>query len=288
MLGRAKVLILPLLLLVSAAFLAPGAAQAQGQPEACRAPVLAVQQAPEAFEPGEATSLLFAIENPNGAPVEAVRATVTTSAPAGWTATTAQRELTLGPRNVSLTAISLTAPNRGTGVAAGNITILVTFVCTRGDIQTSASADTVLEVRITDFQAPWPIVLGSLTLLAVGVALMGYRRLRRGVAILPTQSERTVEPGKSVKYTFVVENRRGRPQRFHLLPIGVPEGWVLHLALENVELEPGEEKTLWAILKAPPEAAEGTDVLITLRLENVRGGRDGASAPIRARVVASA
>lgn len=284
MLDQARAaLILPLLLVL----LAPPAA-AQEQAEACRAPVLSLQQPPGDFEPGEATSLLFAIENPNGAPVEAVRATVTTSAPAGWTATTAQRELTLGPRNVSLNAIAVAAPNRGTGVASGNITMLVTFVCTRGDIQTSASAAAVLEVRISEFRAPWPIVLGAFSLLAVGVALMGYRRLRRGVAILPTQSERTVEPGKSVKYTFVVENRRGRPQRFHLLPVGVPEGWTIHLALENVELEPGEEKTLWAILKAPPGAPAGTDVHVTLRLENVRGGRDGASAPIRARVVAPA
>lgn len=284
MLGRPAAAILVALLSV---LLAPhAAAQEERQPEACRAPVLSLQQPPGDFEPGQATSLLFAIENPNGPPVEAVRATVTTSAPAGWTATTAQRELTLGPRNVSLNAIAVAAPNRGTGVASGNITMLVTFVCTRGDIQTSASAAAVLEVRISEFRAPWPVVLGSFSLLAVGVALMGYRRLRRGVAIVPTQRERPVEAGKSVKYTFVIENRRGRPQRFHLLPVGVPEGWTIHLALENVELEPGEEKTLWAILKAPPTATAGTEVLITLRLENVRGGRDGASAPIRAHVVA--
>src|SRR5882672_2259754 len=103
----------------------PGAPAQGGQSEACRAPVLSVQPAPAAVDPGTSYSLLFAVENPNGPPVQTVRAGVTTTAPAGWTAIAGQTELTLGPKNASFDVLAITAPNRGSGVGNGTITILV-------------------------------------------------------------------------------------------------------------------------------------------------------------------
>ncbi|HET6404223.1 MAG TPA: hypothetical protein VFH78_06210 [Candidatus Thermoplasmatota archaeon] len=261
----------------------PAYAQPTLQPEACRAPILSVERPPVHFDPGSSRSLLMVIENPNRAPVDSVRATITTTAPAGWTAIPAQRELTLGPRNFSLTPLALTAPNRGSGASEGNVTVLVTFVCTSGDIQTSASAAEVVGVALRPFEAPWPLVLGAFALLAGGVIILGVRRLRRSTAILPLGADRDVAPGHSVKFTFVVENRRGKPQRLRLSAEGLPEGWSIHLALVDLELEPGEEKKLWAILKAPPLAQPGTDLAITLRLTGARGA-EAASATLHAHV----
>lgn len=260
--------------------------EAAPQPEACRAPVLELQEPPNGFGPGSSTSLLMAIENPNGPPVENVLASVATTAPAGWTAIPAQRELTLGPSNVSITALAVTAPNRGSGAATGNVTILVTFVCTSGEIQTRASTAASLPVGLTPFQAPWPLVLTAFLLLLGGVVVLGVRRLRRGVAVSPRAVDRDVTPGKGTKFTFVVDNRRGKPQRLKIRSEGVPDGWTLHLALDSVDLEPGEEKALWAILKAPITAAPGLDVAVILHLEDQRGTRDVATAQLRARVQA--
>lgn len=263
------------------------AAPALGQPlqsEACRPPVLSVERPPQYFDPGSTRDLVTIVENPNGAPVDNVRATITTTAPAGWTAIPAQRELTLGPKNWTLTPMAVTAPNRGSGASEGNVTILVTFVCSSGDIQTSAFASDVLPVTLQPFEAPWPIVLGAFALLAGGVTILGLRRLRRGTALIPLGADRDVAPGHSVKFTFVVENRRGKPQRLKLTASGVPEGWTLHLALEKLELEPGEEKTLWAILKAPPLAKIGAEIPIALRLAGERGA-EAASATLHAHVV---
>lgn len=262
----------------------PGAGGQATQSEACRPPVLALQQPPDAFAPGRSMSLLMAIENPNGPPVDTVRATVTTSAPAGWAAIPAQRELTLGPMNVSITALAVTAPNRGSGAVGGNVTVLVTFVCSDEDIQTSASVSDVLTVSLRAFEAPWPVVLGAFLVLAGGVGMLGVRRLRRGVALVPLGDERGVAPGKNVKFTFVVENRRGKPQRLRLASSGVPAGWALHLALEEIDLEPGEEKTLWAIVKAPPHAPPGDVVDVALRLTDVSDGKEAASATLHAKV----
>lgn len=265
--------------------LAPAAAQPAAQPEACRAPIIEFQEPPAGFEPGSSTSLLMAIENPNGPPVDNVRASVATTAPPGWTAIPAQRELTLGPSNVSVSALAVTAPNRGSGAGSGNITILVTFVCSSGEIQTRASSLGTLPVSLSAFRAPWPVVLTAFALLAGGVTVLGVRRLRRGIAISPRDVERDITPGKGVKFTFVVDNRRGRPQRLRIRSEGVPPAWTLHLALESVDLEPGEEKALWAILKAPITAPPGLDVAVTLHLEDARGGKDAASAVVRARVL---
>lgn len=260
-------------------------AQPQGQQEACRAPVLEVQEPPRAFEPGGSRALLMAVENPNGAPVESVRASITTTAPAGWTAVPGQRELTLGPQNVSLMTLAVTAPNRGSGAGGGNVTILVTFVCTNGDIQTSASRSSVLQVGITVFRPPWPLVLGAFAVLAGGVTVLGIRRLRRGVALrMIGPAHRDVPPSKSVKYTFIIENRRGKPQRLRLVPEGVPDGWTIHLALDSIDLEPGEEKALWAILRSPPQTPQGLEVTVTLHLEGAQGVRDLGSLTLHARV----
>lgn len=269
--------------------LAAAPAHAQGEPppqvEACRPPVLAVEHPARAFEAGGSTALLMAIENENRAPIDSVRATVTTTAPPGWTAIPSQREMTLAPSNVTITTLAVTAPNRGSGASDGNITVFVSFLCTSGEFQRSASASQTLQVSLETFQPPWPLMLSGFAILALGVTVLGVRRLRRGIALTPLGDERDVSPGRSVKFTFHVENRRGKPQRLKLEATGVPEGWALHLALTDVDLEPGEEKTLWAILKAPLHAPPGSDVELTLRL--AQGGREVASAPLRARVTGS-
>lgn len=275
---RAGLLAILLVLVVAPAVAQDGGAQA----EACRPPVLAVQQPPGAFTPGDAYNLLMAVENPNRAPVESVRATLTTTAPAGWTATPAQRELTLGPQNVSITTLAVTAPNRGSGAGGGNVTILVTFICTSGDIQTSASASESLAVELRAFAPPWPLVLGVFAVLAAGVTILGIRRLQRSVGLVALGDAREVAPGRSVKFTYAVENRRGRPQRLILAASELPPGWTLHLALETLDLEPGEEKNIWIILKAPSQALHGDEVPVRLRL--LAGAREVAAADVRARV----
>lgn len=281
---RAGVALLLMLLLAQHAPTA--AAQDEGQPESCRPPVLEMQHLPREFRPGRAYHLLFAIENRNGPPVDAVRATITTTAPGGWTATVAQPEMTLGTDEVRYDVITIAAPPRSTGETHGNLTLLVTFVCTSGEVQTSASESLSLEVRSEAFQAPWPIVLAGFLVLAIGVVILGIRRLRRGVAMTCEAPERLVAAGKSAKFDLHIENRRGRPQRLHLLATGLPAGWNVHLALDEVVLEPGEEKTVWALLKAPPQADAGDEAVVTFRLQSATGGRENATTLVRARVLA--
>lgn len=273
-------------LLLAGTLLAAPPAQAQPtttQSQGCLAPVIIVQDAPRVVRAGSSYSLLFAIENPNGPPVEAVRATVTTTAPAGWTAVPAQRDLTLGPLKENWNALAITAPTRGTGELAGNITILVSFTCTSGEIQKSSFTTHTIEAAIEGFRVPWGSVLGGFALLVLGVVVLSLRRLRRGVAMGTPTPERPIPPGKSAKFTFLVENRRGKPQSLRLVAEGVPEGWSLHLALTDVELEPGEEKSLWAILKAPGTATPGHEVDLVLRLLG-KDGREGARLALKARV----
>lgn len=267
-----------------AASLAAGPAHAQSADVGCQEPILTLAQQPPRVTPGHAYNLLYAVENANGPRIEAVRATVTTTAPAGWSAIPAQRDFTLGPRDVAFDVLAITAPNRGAGEASGNITLAVTFVCTSGAVQTSASTSTTIPVRIESFQAPWPIVLTGFLILAAGVTVLGVRRLRRGVALVPLQAERTLEPGKSAKLTLTVENRRGKPQSLAFRALGVPPDWGIHLALSQVDLEPGEEKTLWAIVRAPPTAEHGLVLPITLVLEAAAPARDVATADVRLHV----
>lgn len=281
--SRGAALVLALLLL---AWLAPLALAQSGEGQApCAPPRLAFPRAPRVVDPGGSFNLPFAVENPNGPHVEIARADIKVTTPDGWTAIPQRRELTMAPESVQHNVLAVTAPTRGTGAASGNVTISVSFVCTSGVVQQSSTpVQHVVEVRIRAFEAPWLVVIGAFGIFALGVAILGVRRLRRSVVLAPVQAERPIEPGKSAKYTFIVHNRRGKPARYHLVVGDLPEGWTIHLALDDVELEPGEEKTLWAILRAPATAPEGVDVPFTLRLQGERGPRDGATATLRARV----
>ena len=71
------------------------------------------------------------------------------------------------------------------------------------------------------------------------------------MAILPLGGEREVAPGRNVKFTFVVENRRGRPQHLDLTASGVPAGWALHLALDRVDFDVRRGEIL--VFKYPEE-----------------------------------
>jgi len=219
----------------------------------------------------------FAVENRNQPPVEAVLVTVTTTSPSGWTANAAAREFSLGPGNVTFSALEITSPDRGSGAGVGNVSLHVTFVCPRGDVRTTSAADAIVHVRLAQLSAPWPLAVGAVLVLGSAVTVLALRRVRRGVALVPKQRMRTMRPGQSVKFNFDVENRRGRPSRFHLLVEGLPDGWSAHLALDRVDLEPGEEKALWAIVHSPIAVTPGTQVEFQLRLEPLGGGRDHAT-----------
>lgn len=257
---------------------------AQSTEGSCGPPLLAFPPAPRNYEPGGAFSIPFAVENPNGH-VEVARADIRVTTPDGWSAVPARRELTLGPHAVQQNVLALTAPTRGTGAPAGNITISVTLVCITGVVQQSSlPAQHVLDVRIRSFEAPWLAVIGVFLVLTAGVTVLGIRRVRKSVLLTPTTPERAIEPGRSAKYTFTIHNRRGKPAEYDLVVGGLPPGWSIHLALDHVALEPGEEKTLWAILKAPPDAPRGEAVPFALRLQGERGPRDGAATVLMAHV----
>lgn len=279
---RLRVGLLALLALASAMPLAAG----QGTSETCQPPSLAFPTARAVYAPGDTYNLPFAIENRNGAELR-VNATVQVTTPDGWTATPARRFFTIAPETVVHSVLAITAPSRGTGAPAGNITLSVTFTCQTGIVLlTSTPAEHVLGVRIRAFDAPWPLLLGGFALLALGVAIMGVRRLRRSILLSPAERNRGIEPGKSVKFTFSVHNRRGKPASYAVLVGGLPEGWTIHLALNEVDLEPGEEKTLWAIVRAPPTAPVGTQAPFAIRLQGLRGPRDAATAHLVAHVEA--
>lgn len=262
------------------------AAFAQGSPAqgGCQPPILEMPRAPDVFAPGGSFNLPFHVQNPNAAPT-VVNATVQVVTPDGWSATPAQRAFSLGADGIAPNLLTITAPVRGTGASLGNITLSITFTCVTGPVQkSSVPSEAVLEVRISSFQAPWSVVLAAFGILASGVGILAVRRIRRAVALRPTARERSLTAGKSAKFTFVVENRRGEPAKYRLVASGVPEGWSLHVALTDVDLEPGEEKTLWAILRAPPDASPGAVAAFTLRLLAARDAREGASVTLVGRV----
>ncbi len=256
------------------------------QEEACRRPVVLAADGPAAWEPGSRFPIQIAIENPNEAPVETVTVRAEASAPPGWSALLAWSSLTIGPGNHPLNTLTVTASQRGSGLDAGEIVVTVRFTCHHpGDLQANAQASLVLPVALAPARVPW-LLVGGIALAAIAVAggLYAWRARLPRVGIKAVHAERALPPGKGGQFPLVVANRRREPDGVILAVTDVPAGWSAHLAVDEIDLEPREERSLWVMVRPPPNARPGDAAALTVRATSRKNPREVAYAEVRARV----
>lgn len=249
-------------------------------------PVLTLQDPPSSWEPGSRFVLQFAVENPNGPPVESVTARLYTTAPQGWTASLAETAFTLTPGLSKIDPLTVTAPRRGSGVASGEISVSVQFTCHRaGGVDARAIDVAKFGVALTAIRVPWVLVAGLVAgALAVAGVVWIVRRTQPGVTVASAAAEKALAPGKAVHFPLVVGNRRREPDAIALALADAPSGWSAHLAVPELELEGREEREIWLSVRAPAEARAGDEAAFTVRAVSRRRPRDVASLAVRARV----
>lgn len=271
------------LVLVAASVLAvPALAQ---QEEACRRPVVEPAAGPDSWSPGQRFVMPVFIVNENEAPVESVTARLDVVPPPGWSASLARSSFTLGPENFTVEPLTITAPQRGTGLPAGDVVLTVHLTCHRAGIDFNAQTSVTFPVELTPARIPWLLLGAGLVAVLVVVSVVWSVRARLPrVSVRSSQPARVVPPGKGVQFPLVVGNRRREPDGIVLQVTDLPEGWGAHLAVDELELEPREERALWLRVRAPPGAALGEEHVLIVRAASRKHPREVAFLHVRARV----
>lgn len=230
--------------------------------------------------PGEVRVLRFGIEK---ADEEVARASITVTAPPGWSAVASNPTPVLDGRAPVLNAISVVAPARGTGVTEGEVVVTVETVCEGAEEGATASAAIRVEVE--------PLSRGLVGLLAsLGVAgvvvLLGIGVVSRlaGVGVTSAEPDRVVAPGATASFRIVVENKRTVPERVTLAVGALPAGWSVVVPAPELDLEPREEKEVWLAVRAPVDARAGTETDVVVHAALKEEPRRAAAIVLRARV----
>lgn len=229
--------------------------------------------------PGDASAIRVFVHK-DGAGV--ARATITVQAPPGWAAAPANPELVLEGNVPASTALTVLAPERGTGVTDGDVILRAAIDCPDGSEASSAIG---LRVGVAPLS---PRLLAGLA--GVGVAGLGalaaWRWASRlaGIALRAPEREQTVAAGATARFRVVVENRRTVGERVTLAVAALPDGWSAVQPAPELLLEPREEKEVWLAVQAPLAARAGSSVDVVLHAALKEEPKRAAALVLTARV----
>lgn len=234
----------------------------------CEPPDVLLPQGPRVLAPGSREILDVFVQNRN---VVGVTITLNVSAPSGWTARLDDERVALGPRtpdraNATVLKLSIVAPERGAGLAGGEMQLVARAECPPPVGATSPQSAAVVGVRLAE--TPGPGLALGVGVLVLGIVVVGVWRARRTrpfVRMTCAKPEMTVAAGKGGSFPLHLENVRSRPETVQLRLEGIPLGWSAFVPLAEVRLEPGEAKELWLLVRPPPYAHPGVEARILVR-----------------------
>lgn len=229
--------------------------------------------------PGEARVLRLGIEKDDE---DVSRATLTVSAPPGWSAEASNPTPVLDGRDPVLTSISVVAPERGTGVTEGEVVVAIEVPCDDGPATTQRVVVLVQVEPLSPRLLGW---LAGLGILGIG-ALLGVGVVSRlaGVGVTSADPDRALAPGQTASFRLVVENKRTVPERVTLAVGALPDGWSVVVPAPQLDLEPREEKEVWLAVRAPTDAVPGAEAEVVVHAALKDEPRRAAAVVLRARV----
>lgn len=149
--------------------------------------------------------------------------------------------------------------------------------CTTGEASASARIALVRPEGVGvpflgDLRVPLPALVAGL-LVVGGLAAAPFviaRRRPRGVVADCPEPLKLVRPGRGASFPVELRNPAQTPATATLDVGAVPEGWSAFMPLPDVQLAARESRSLFLMVRAPPEAPPGDAVDIDLTV------RDGA------------
>ncbi|HVL49241.1 MAG TPA: hypothetical protein VM889_11840 [Candidatus Thermoplasmatota archaeon] len=224
------------------------------------------------------------------------RLKVSVAAPSGWTARIDGQDLTVPSGGRTSLTVAVKAPDGARPEERARIVVSATGSCTfPGGPATpialpplSTEATAIVESPAPAFGLPadlLPIggVLLALGVVATGAALVLRRRPGAILAATP-EPEKAVRPGRGASFPVTLANR-GRDRDTASCSVGpAPEGWSAFMTTPEVEIGPGETRTLYLMVRAPAGAPEGTEAAVRVAVRS-RSSPAETQLEVKARVV---
>jgi hypothetical protein len=293
---RGLLLAFALLLVASA----PQALAQGGLPAACGPLEVTVAQASAAVAPGASTTLTVTVANTGNANAAVVVAASVASA--GWRVSPEQADAVVNGGQSA--PFEFTASAAEGAASQATVNFVAEASCQAGPLtcptgqqfcRTSAPASAGLTLAqpegfripgLTDLDVPLEYLVGGLLLLAAAVLLPLLTKRRRGgfVATCP-EPLKLLRAGQGVSFPIEVTNRSKSALTVTFDVGKVPDGWSAFMAMPELQVAPGEKRSLWLMVRAPAVAATGARADVSLR---VRGpGAPPTTMRVRAEIDAN-
>ncbi len=140
---------------------------------------------------------------------------------------------------------------------------------------TASKALTTSE-SVTSFadQYKWFLLVGAAGIFLLAIVLV---RRKKGVEISCAEPTQEVLPGRGASFPVRLLNESSEKDTFFLSTSELPAGWNVLLPVESIELQSGEQDTVWLTVKSPSTARPGERVQFELFASSrARPGQEGS------------
>lgn len=290
---------LSVLLLV--ALLAPAAlAQTPAAPQSCGPLAMEAPTSPAEVAPGERGEVRLGLRNTHATNPMTVTL-VSGIATANWRLVSdAQQTLSLAPGASGSFTVTVEATDAASQSAIVNLTVggectlAGGLPCPQGCAVADQSASAVIPLRQPDgFRIPGldgvnlapEYLVAGIVLVAVATAIPFLMRKRPGRfdADCP-EPLKLLRPGRGTSFPIQVKNPTDDPLTAALEIGPVPEGWTAFMPLPEVQVAAKETRSLWLMVRAPPDAQTGAHADVEVRLRNVARPEVSTLVRVRAEV----
>ncbi|MBI4393239.1 MAG: hypothetical protein HY556_05510 [Euryarchaeota archaeon] len=202
----------------------------------------------------------------------------------GWSRTPTSQQISLDAQGAGAGSVTVFAPSAADAPKTPTFTISGILSCSNasGNIGTANSNQQlafkpVLNVSGTNEtvgpEPPPPdgnallITVIALAIVA-GAAYLVLTTKPVGVRLKTAEGTKELAPGRGASFPVVLQNRSDKADTAVFKVAEVPAGWSAFMALPEIQVGPKEEKNLWLMVKAPPDAKEGESVKVALEAKS--------------------
>ncbi len=238
-------------------------------PSTCQVELFGAEENPSTdhFDEGETRTFAFTVENTGE--LDADASVYISESPPGWSwPSSAPTIQSLSPGETQQRAIDITFTG-DMEADAGFEMVLEDIECqTLGLTGGTISGDTNSPQTLTFTHAPLPvpsdgglpwawIVFGVIVAAAVVGVPVAYQQRGARVSASVEESEKDVIAGRGTSFPVTLKNQSNDPVPVRLEITDVQEGWSALTTLPDLELAAKETRTVYMMVRAPPDAKPG-------------------------------
>lgn len=278
--------ITPLALLVAILLLPVAAAQLPTPLQPC-GPITLVEPTPPSEPVANGEEAEVAVSAQMGGQLGGTIAVTASTVSPGWSVTAVDDEQTVGAGNTVTFRFLVRAGDEAASDA--DVQFAASGTCDSGPAPcpgnacVPAGANTQVLVPyepgqglaipgLDDLAFPVEYLIAAIVLVGLATAIpFAMKRSRGGVVADCPEPLKMVKPGLGTSFPIEVRNAAREASTTQLEVGPVPEGWSAFMPLPEVQLAAHEARSLWLMVRSPPQATNGESVDVEVRLKDNAG-----------------